>query len=1104
MENTKNLFEVRKTVRFGLKPYTKTREILKWTDNYESLDSFIKHIKENEFEKWFDWNNFCLNHYQEFNKKSQNFFDLISILNKEISKHKSDESKKEVFFDFKKSKWIFKNIPSLKKIQCFDNLKPKLQEIESEYTYLFSYFDKSKQKENKNEKASDFSKNLRKIAYLNRNIFTILDFLDTYKTDPELVKKYQSLLCKEFEKQNNSIIANHQNESSWACIWKFTFNKYALLRRETEKLKEKFKSNKTQSEKTVKYLIENKEITDDRWSYVDLKMESIHKLYLEEYDDSLQNRLENLDFGRNLDDIISELDFINGQLLNNCIQKFQEKYEAGMIEMIFSWNQEKKYNEQSTLKSLCWEEKNIKIKPLRWQTLEWYEYLHLLNKEKLAWGEIEQKKLVNKFLRIIFRHRCINKDFHTIKTFRDHLAKYRWKIRQDLRASEREFINEASIKHYAKILEKEGNYFLALTWKEQIKDKKIKNICIDYHVEPNISWDTFKVYNYSQLHFWALEKLCLWDWDLVENKKLKKQWNKYKNQKKWIYVECDFCNSTKIKNRKCKDCYNETQKAQKVFFTSFKNHIVLALRKLKENNGENWTMYVPEIEKLKSIEQIVSFINQKFYKLEKAEILTDKLFELAKKQEIELYQIYSKDFNIFNNTFLSWEEETRRVCKSWEWYKKDVLEVSEKSKLIWESTRKKDMQENLFTLYFKEVFKNTDTSLGQEWGIFFRKADLGKQEKRFRENKFFVSFDLRFHKWKQQPLSKLCEKKDNILEKHIKKVTINYFDSIKKKEEIIVMWIDRWSISSELSSSNKKISMVWYSIIKLRKSWDWNYKLEEILKVWDIAGFKRNRQHKWDWIRKSSESDLNYKKIFSQLKEKISMELGKTWKRDIIKIVEKKKWFTWILLNKILELYVEYKVDYISLENLDNIFQDELSFKESMLESTLSLTLYQNFETQLFNKLQYLVFKNKIEKYQLFPNCNIDTIKKIDSNKWFKWDDDKIFSNYKIAWNIIFVATKNTSSTCFNCDWLIKKHGINCKNCNIVSYSSGQKIDLSNYIEDFVPKIILQKQNVSEFNNDARAWLFIAKRWLEYINSLNTLKKYPPQWTFTWTFITKP
>jgi len=48
-----------------------------------------------------------------------------------------------------------------------------------------------------------------------------------------------------------------------------------------------------------------------------------------------------------------------------------------------------------------------------------------LGKDELANEEKEQKKLLNKFLQILFKQEFINPDYNTIKKFRDTLAKYR-------------------------------------------------------------------------------------------------------------------------------------------------------------------------------------------------------------------------------------------------------------------------------------------------------------------------------------------------------------------------------------------------------------------------------------------------------------------------------------------------------------------------------------------------------------------------------------------------------------------------------------------------------------------------------------------------------
>lgn len=1068
MENKKglqNLYEVRKTVRFELKPYKKTRELLKWENNYDDLDSFIKHLKEDEFEKDFNWNQFCVNQYDNFLEKSKNIYNFLEEINSEIKKD-NWMVKKSIQFDFKRAKWKFKNIPTLKKIQWFESLKEKLSEIEKEYENIIVFFNKIKtNKENKNEKQSEVSKYLRKLSYLNRNFLTIFSFLwqnQWKETDKETLENYQKLLNKlwdDFEKTNNSIIASHENEVTWACIWKFSLNKFSLFRREVETLKEKYKKNKELNLENVMSIISNKKIFKDNWKNEDIEIKTIKELKLEKENEDLQYKIDNFDFERNLDEVISELDLINWQLLNNYIQEFKEKYKSdkNIINVEFEtyikdWIKKEKFKNW-TLKKLYDKDHNLKIKLLQWQKLFWYKYLYLINKDIINWKEKQNKELANKFLRIIFKLNNINKDYNTIKSFRDKLAKYRWKIRQDLNTTEREFINEAMIKYYAKILEKDDNFFLALIPKKKIW-KELKNIEIEKHIKNNIFWNTFKIYNYSQLHFWALEKLCLMkDSTLLKNNDLLVKWDKYKNQKdKTINIDLEI----------------------------FKNHIINSLEKLKENSWEDWTSFISEINKLWTIEEIVNFINEKFYKFSKQEIKTEKLFELAEKWEIELYQIYSKDFNILNDNFLSWEDEYLTELE-------EKLEYSEKEKTISKTKRDKNKIENLFTLYFKEIFKNTDTYLWQEWWVFFRKWDIINEHKRFRSNKFFISFDLIFNKWKQNHEIKLSYNKTETINEHLKSTTINFYNNIKNNKEIIIMWIDRGSLSNNISDKNNKISMIWYSIIKLKKE-NWNYKLIDIIEAWDINKLKKWKNWVWEIISKSKNTNTNdniidLKNILKELKEKIEKELEKSGKRDVIKIIEKKKWLTGILVNKITELFIIHKVDYISLENLDNIFEDEKSFKKIVEENTLSAYLYQTFEVQLFNKLQYIILKNiNINNKQFFPIYKIDEIKTIDTNKWF----NKEKNLNKLIWSVIFIKTAWTSSVCFNCNWAISKHWLKCSNCWIELKNNWQKLDLKNYKEDFITKEILEKQDIQKkFNNDARAWLVIAKKWLEYLNSLS-------------------
>ena len=1112
LESFKNLYEVRKTVRFELKPYKKTREILKWDNNYQSLDSYIKHIKDWEFEDGFDWNNFCLWKYEDFLKESKKYYWFLLQINAEIQKWRNETTKKNIYFDFKKSKGIFKNIPSLKKIQWFEWLKSKLLEIQDEYQNYFNFFDQLQDKQHKNEKKSDISIHLRKIAYLNRNLFTIFNFFDTYKTNQEILDKKKEIINYDFEKLNNSIITSHENEVSGTCFWKFTFNKFALFRREASLLKEKFEANKQVLQKSVATMVEDGEIVNDNWKKVDIKTNQICSLNLQKENSGLQERLKKFNFDRSLDEVISELDDINGQLLNQYIQDFINEYKnnENILEIKFYidnkgnkiFDKSKKYDSYEngqkkekfypSLVKLDSEQfvepqkwNQIKMQP--WQTLEWYQYINLLGKDKLANEEKQQKKQLNKLLQILFKQKFINPDYNVIKEFRDTLAKHRWKLRQNVRTSEREFIQEVMVRYYGQILEKDGCYFVALFDKNRLQND-IKNIVTDSQTKDKwIGGNYFKIYKYSQLSFPALEKLCLSkDWDLLGNSDLQRAWDIYKNQKKDIEWRCDFHKNWQDKG--CTSCKSNEMEMRRSYLKAFKMHILKALEKLKNDEKykwEDWSYLYWELKQKNSVEDIVSFINQKFSKLEEKYIEQEEVFKLADTWEILLFQVYSKDFNIFNSDFVSAEENLRD-------YEKDTWESQ---KTIEVSKREDGKQENLFTTYFKNIFKDDwETFLGQEWGIFFRKADSESDKKRFRSDKFFISLDILFNKGKQNNNAKLCESKEEKSKKHVKNTTLNIFNSIKNKDEITIMWIDRGSLSDELSVKNTKISMLWYVIITLRKE-DKQYVLKEIKKSWDINWFIRGKGGVWKIVGKgqnmSSETNakdyIDFKKILSNLKEEIQKELEKNnVKRNILKIIDKKEWITSLLISAISQLIQEYNVDYIALENLDNIYEDDKSFKKIMEERTLSTYLYQNLEVQLFKKLNYIYLKNeKVQDRQIFPICSIDEVKNLDSKNFFKIKESSNYDDYKMIWNIVFVKTSGTSSTCFNCENTIKKHGVVCKNCKISVKHDGSKLDLKDYKAKFVSKNILEKQNIQQdFNNDARAWLYIAKKAKEYLEYL--------------------
>lgn len=1092
LENFKNLYEVRKTIRFELKPYKKTREILKLNNNYKNLDSYIKHIKDCEFEEWFNWNIFCISEYENFLIESEKYFLLLQFINK--------NQKKSLFFDFKKSKGIFKNIPSLKNIDWINPLKQKFKEIEIEYKNYFDFFEKIKDIKEKNIKKSEVSINLRKIAYLNRNILTIFNFFDIYKTDKEILYKYKKIKNNiNFEKINNSIIASHENEVNWACFWRFTLNKFSLFRRETNFLKEKFENNKKILQKNVIEMI-NYGIFDDNWKKIDIKIETINSLNLKK---------ENFDFERNIDEVISELDNINSELLNQYIQEFKNNYKKN--KNIISWKFEKfsenwkEKNNYHKKANIFLNNINIEIKPKKWQSLEWFEYLNLLWEQLFEEKDKKNQKLANKFLQILFKEEKLNPDYNTIKNFRDKLSKYRWELRQNLRVSEREFIQEAMIKYYWWILEKNWNYFLILFDKNNLNND-IKNIDKELKIFDNKGnlKNYFKIYEYSQLSFSALEKLCLSeDWDLIKNKSLIKKWNKYKNQKKDIDVKCELFYKDKkehwIKTKWiCEECKNKTEIEKEKFFKDFKEHILSALKNLennKEYRWENWLELLEWIKKQKSIEKIVNFINQNFYKFESKYVEEDNIYNLAESWKILLFQIYNKDFNILNENFISEEENINENEKN----------IWEKTKIIDRTKREKWKKENLFTIYFKNIFKrDLETFLWQEWWLFFRKANLENDKKRFKNNKFFISFDIIFNKWKQNHNWKLCEKKDNILEKHIKKFK-NLILNDKIIKNSIFIWIDRWEKehisfwfydnnmifqwiiwnSNFVEKISKKNSVIKYSILLNSKFWyNWFYtdnvnELYSQIKLKNCYFDEKWIEEKWvdgkcrklelNWLK-----DYHIKKIFKKDdKWNFFTSLENWWKFILL---NKKYWYKIIgenneeiklkneLWNEVIDYYLLFEAEkYKRILDINN----ELKYSINMNNlKKWYLSIIKNFFKEKINDFQkewkyvFFVFENQTSNKKDISNKYLwaTILSEIEENlinqyNYLSYKDfnlnlqlspniikkDILFKNnniYDFFWNFIFVNQDNTSSACPVCNNKL----IEMKKWNIVENKNINKL----------------------------------------------------------------
>ena len=1078
LESFKDLYEVRKTVRFELKPYKKTRELLKWENNYQSLDSYIKHIKDWEFEDWFDWNDFCLWKYEDFLKESKKYYWFLLQINGEIEKWKNDTTKKNIYFDFKKSKGIFKNIPSLKKIQWFEWLKSKLLEIEDEYQNYFNFFDQLQDKQHKNEKKSDISIHLRKIAYLNRNLSTIFNFFDIYKTDELILDEYKETIDHDFEKLNNSIIASHENEISGACFWKLTFNKFALFRREASLLKEKFEANKQVLQKAVATMVEDGEIVNDNWKKVDIKTNQICSLNLQKENSGLQERLKKFNFDRSLDEVISELDDINSQLLNQYIQDFINEYKnnENILEIKFYidnkgnkiFDKSKKYdsyeNRQKKEKfypSLVRLDSKQFIEAQKWnqikiqpgQTLEWYQYINLLWKEDLTDEEKEQKKLVNKFLQILFKQKFINPDYNNIKEFRDTLAKYKWKLRQNVRTSEREFIQEAMVRYYGQVLEKDGYYFVALFDKDKLQND-IKNIITDSQTKDNwTEGDSFKIYKYSQLSFSALEKLCLSkDWDLLKNSDLQKAWDKYKNQKKDIEWRCDFHKNWQDKS--CTSCKSNEMEMRRSFLKAFKMHILKALEKLKNDEKykwEDWSYLYWKLKQKDSVEDIVNFINQKFYKLEEKCIDQEQIFKLADDWKILLFQVYSKDFNIFNSDFVSDEEDLRDHEKN-TWESKKTREISK---------REGGKQENLFTTYFKNIFKNDwETYLGQEWGIFFRKADSESDKKRFRSDKFFISLDILFNKGKEISKSKICEKKEKIQNnkrEQLNKITKECIldDSWKIKDNIVLVWLDRWKkehLSIGFYDSSLKFEWIIGNTNFVKKIKE-NTEQLEILFAPKLTYFEGNKkdiykqiqlnyfyfnekgeEEYWKYLEVLWLQDYHIKKIFQKDQEWVFFSELKDWGKFILN-----KWTYWYTILD--ENWKEVKL--VDKADGKEVIDYYLLFESERYKRILDINTELQYADNMRNlKKGYIAiikdyFKKQIKKFQEQGKWLVFVFENQSTNKWKNITKDYMWASIisdiedELLNSFSYLLYKNNTNTALNGIQL----GINVKKSDLISSS---------------------------------------------------------------------
>ncbi len=536
MEKMENLFEVRKTVRFELKPSQKTLEWLNREKIFESPQNiFFKNKKQ---EKWDNYSKKIFeNELKDFLEKTWNYFNLVE--NIFIVFENKTYSLWEIF--------IKRDLLEILDKNWYKNLKPKPRQISSflelsnisnfwknfhNYKDLLRYEFKKEYNElleletiNTVYSKNEIKRRLKKLCLvlirtsnlLNNFIYNNENFSKKFKNNFIELESY-----KYYINEVKDYYWYTENESSWTLVRKFWFNAKSLRRRIPEEIKVKLEEKnknyensskeRDQLQKQYNDLVNGNEEENIKWK------KEIYKDKYKVFVNLLNPEIYNSNF---LDEKNEDT---KKEIRKQIHTKFQDKdkwrYYKEQFDNLY------KIVDKENIKNIlvCYLENILKIKDLS----------EIQNQEAL-------RILWNKLLNLIIK----NDD--EVKELDKKITPYKrdcWNLKVEIRNLEKEKDNLEALTHYWKLLKRkiewEEFYYLVLT----PIDNKNKFQFIDLEHQEN--WE-FEILSYSSLQFWALEKLCLaQDWtmwlfwnkeaqinesDIKVPKYMKDIWLKYK--KNW-------------------------------------------------------------------------------------------------------------------------------------------------------------------------------------------------------------------------------------------------------------------------------------------------------------------------------------------------------------------------------------------------------------------------------------------------------------------------------------------------------------------------------------------------------------------------------------------
>lgn len=663
----RNLYEVRKTVRFELKPSKETLEKLNKQKIFDSPHFKSKiFVKSSEEQKGAEKK---IENYQF----TVNFAELKNFVEKCDEKIKQIKEIKKHILENPQILWTVWINPEAIKIIDKD-LKYKLQEKKS---WEKSFWNEISQKQSK------------ATVKWKRGDFLTLDDIDAYFEEVRSGKEKKGI-AGEFTSQVLKEID-------------FFLNQYETRKRQLLM---------DQDTQTISFLKKRELIARIRNFFgMVLKLERIFSLFNPEYVNDKQIFDKNLkklfdSYKNNLSQIITDIETLfaesNLYLHNNIQRRFslnirainpnpestdktenQKITEETILEKI-----EKLENEILNLKN---EKATLKVerkgKDETYKKLEWNNILNQLN-------PADKESLFSQLS----------------------------ELRRDL--------EEVQITHYAVLIEKQGNFYVAMENKrQQNNDIKKTNEFSLFTLPKGL---TCKALKYNVLTFNALRRLCL------EEKSSMK--TKY-----FLNLENTSWKESISQGKRTREV-NRNWKDEKYF-----QDLMKYLQKITKDNsskiGVSFTeSQYQEWKACKKFEELETLIDKQGYQTTWQDISWE---ELQKKESIELFQLYNKDFLLDENFATSDEdrEKIERLNKA-----KEVL-----GEKFVPKQQKTDRKNDIYTIYWQNFFKD---KTAEEWRIrpegkfYVRLKDdlestqrkISNDEKtnkaRFFENKIFADFQL--------------------------------------------------------------------------------------------------------------------------------------------------------------------------------------------------------------------------------------------------------------------------------------------------------------------------------------------------------------------------